>query len=123
MWTSGLNVSGIALRPLAVITISSGLGEGPVIDAIPTSEAKDASGVTTLPNLGTTLLVTVVAVTLSKTMTPRPRWRRLEAGDGGKNAGSMIRTVFKQDVYFVFSILSMQHNPTLFHTNYLNVIV
>ena len=98
MWTSGLNVSGIALRPLAVITISSGLGDGPVIDAIPASEAKDASGVTKLPNLGTTLLVTVVAVTLSKTITPRPRWRRLEAGDGGKNAGSMIQTVLSNEI-------------------------
>ena len=80
----------MALRPLAVITISSGLGEGPVMETMPPSEEKDVSGVTALPSTGTTLLVTVVAVTLSKTMTPRPRWRRLDAGDGGKNAGSMI---------------------------------
>ena len=64
-------MSGNDLRPLAVITISSGLGEGPKTDVAPPS-VNDVSGVVEFPNPDTTLFVTVVAVTLSRTMTPRP---------------------------------------------------
>ena len=84
-------MSGIARRPLAVITISSGLGEGPKAEAITPSEEKDVSGLIVFPIPGTTLLVTVVAVTLSSTIIPRPLWRRLDAGDGGRNAGSILK--------------------------------
>jgi hypothetical protein len=55
-----------------VITISSGLGEGPKTDVTPPSVEKEVSGVIGFPKPGTTLLVTVDAVTLSKTTTPRP---------------------------------------------------
>ena len=63
----------MALRPLALITISSGLGEGPKIDATPPSGANEPSGVIAFPNAGMALFVTVVAVTLSRTITPLPR--------------------------------------------------
>lgn len=83
-------MSGNALRPLAVITISSGLGEGPKTEVAPPSLEKDVSGVIGFPKPCTELLVTVVAVTLSRTMTPRPLCRRLDAGDGGRNVGSIM---------------------------------
>ena len=70
VWTSGLNVSGIALLPRAAITNSSGLGVGP---KLPTSEVVNKVLVeNALPMFGTTLFVTVVAVTLSSTIIPRP---------------------------------------------------
>ena len=81
---------GITRRPRAVITISSGLGAGPKIEGLPPSEVKDVSGVIGLPIPDTTLLVTVVAVTLSRTITPRPLCRRLDAGDGGRNPESIL---------------------------------
>ena len=77
------------------MTISSGLGEGPKTDETPPSEENDVSGVIGFPNPGTTLFVTVVAVTLSRTIMPRPLLRRRDAGDGGRNAGSIIRIFSK----------------------------
>ena len=71
-WTSGLKVRGSDLRPLCMMTSSSGLGPTPEVKSCPLSKLESAEGV---PEEAVEMFVMLeVAVMLLKTvLEPRPR--------------------------------------------------